>query len=278
MFYFVTDLHGITERYEKLYRQIVVDKPKALLIGGDILPSNPSKYAKSCTFITDYFKPFLLKLKKELAEKYPKIMLILGNDDPKFYEKQILQLEEQSLLNYINNKKLSFAGYDFYGYSYVPVSPFKYKDWEKYDTELKPKLGCKFLNEGVFSVQKTDFDKTIADDLQKLENIANPEKSVFLFHAPPYQTVLDRAGIDNVKVNGQNLDVNIGSKAIKGFLQKTQPLLSLHGHVHESISLTKSWQQKIGSTFVFGAASLPPEFLIVKFDINDLANASQISV
>ena len=45
------------------------------------------------------------------------------------------------------------------------------------------------------------------------------------------------------------LDVHVGSIAIKRFIEAKQPMLTLHGHVHESTRLTGNWQQHIGNTF-----------------------------
>ena len=37
--FFATDLHGITERYNKLFSQILIEEPEAVFLGGDLLPS-----------------------------------------------------------------------------------------------------------------------------------------------------------------------------------------------------------------------------------------------
>ena len=62
------------------------------------------------------------------------------------------------------------------------------------------------------------------------------------------------------------LDVHVGSIAIQQFIQERQPLVSLHGHVHESVRLTGFWQEKIGRTPAFSAAHDGPELAIVCFD------------
>lgn len=61
--------------------------------------------------------------------------------------------------------------------------------------------------------------------------------TVFNFHCPPYGSNLDEAPeIDadlNVKDAGRSL-VAVGSTAVRDAILKHQPLLSLHGHIHES--------------------------------------------
>jgi Icc-related predicted phosphoesterase len=67
------------------------------------------------------------------------------------------------------------------------------------------------------------------------------------------------------------LDVHIGSMAIERFIRRRQPLLTLHGHVHESARLTGAWSQTIGRTHCLSAAHDGPELAIVRFDPADPA-------
>ena len=39
LFFFVSDLHGYIRRYEKLFTAIETEKPTAVFLGGDLLPS-----------------------------------------------------------------------------------------------------------------------------------------------------------------------------------------------------------------------------------------------
>lgn len=81
-----------------------------------------------------------------------------------------------------------------------------------------------------------------------IENLANklktPEKAIFNFHAPPYGTQLDLAPELNknkkpVIVGGQIRYIHVGSKAVREAIEKYQPLLGLHGHIHESPGVVK---------------------------------------
>ena len=65
-------------------------------------------------------------------------------------------------------------------------------------------------------------------------------RAMFLFHTPPYNTGLDRAALDGKKVNYVDLDVHVGSIAVRRFIESRQPLLTLHGHIHESARITGS--------------------------------------
>jgi Icc-related predicted phosphoesterase len=54
-----------------------------------------------------------------------------------------------------------------------------------------------------------------------------------------------------------------------------QPLLTLHGHVHESARLTHSWRDRIGRTHLFSAAHDGPELALVRFELDDLEGATR---
>ena len=70
------------------------------------------------------------------------------------------------------------------------------------------------------------------------------------------------------------LDVHIGSIAIQRFIQEKKPHLTLHGHVHESRSLTGSWRETFGPTTSFNAANDTAALALIRFDPANLANAS----
>jgi Icc-related predicted phosphoesterase len=96
-----------------------------------------------------------------------------------------------------------------------------------------------------------------------------------LFHAPPHQTKLDRAALDGKMVDHVPLDVHVGSIAIRRFIEARQPLLTLHGHVHESARLTGSWQDRINRTLMLSAAHDGPELALVRFELERLEAATR---
>jgi len=59
------------------------------------------------------------------------------------------------------------------------------------------------------------------------------------FHCPPYCTKLDLApkldkNLRPVVFLGRIIYDNVGSRSVRRFIEENQPLLSLHGHIHES--------------------------------------------
>jgi Icc-related predicted phosphoesterase len=66
--------------------------------------------------------------------------------------------------------------------------------------------------------------------------LKNPRMAVFNIHVPPYKSNLDEAAEldENLRPKnaGQSL-IPVGSKALRAAIEKYQPLLTLHGHIHE---------------------------------------------
>lgn len=273
-------MHGHINRYEKLFKQVEIEKPEAIFMGGDLLPHRLKKMKKYNDFTNDFLFPHFYQLKKALKEQYPQIFLILGNDDAGSEEEKFLDISKKGYFHYANQQKLHFKEYLIFGYSFIPPTPFQMKDWERYDVSRYVDPGCTHPTEGYRTIDTTvniEYS-TIRKDLETL--IANEDVSnaIFLFHSPPYKTLLDRAALDGMIVDHVPLDVNVGSIAIKRFIEEKQPLITLHGHIHESTRITGSWQQQFGKTIAFNAAHDGPELALIKFDIDKPEKATRILI
>lgn len=278
--FFVTDLHGHKYRYEKLFSSIISQKPKIVFLGGDLLPSFASKEFLEEDFFDDFLVKTLLEIKSKLKEAYPKIYVIMGNDDPRINEKEILNAEKKGVWEYIHFKKTKYKNYDIYGYSFIPPTPFLLKDWEKYDVSTYVDPGCVHPTEGYRSV-KSDVDirySNIKKDIELLIQNEDLSKSIFLFHSPPYKTYLDRAALDNQSIDYVPLDVHVGSIAIKRFIEEKQPYITLHGHIHESSKITGFWNQNIKNTFSCSAAIDEKKLAIISFNLQDISSAKRIII
>ena len=197
------------------------------------------------------------RLRHTLGEDSPEVFVILGNDDPRAEEPEMVSAEKQGLWHYVHNRRAAFGNHDVYGYSCIPPTPFQLKDWERYDVSRFVDPGCTHPHEGyrTFPVEEHELrHATIARDLAALVNDKDLSNALCLFHAPPYQTNLDRAALDGKMIDAAPLDVHVGSIAVRRFIETRQPLLTLHGHVHESARITGSWKEKIGRTNAFSAA------------------------
>jgi hypothetical protein len=66
---------------------------------------------------------------------------------------------------------------------------------------------------------------------------APPERTVFSFHCPPFGSGLDEAPelTEDMKLKyAGHAPVPCGSKAVREAIERHQPALSLHGHIHEA--------------------------------------------
>lgn len=272
--FFVSDLHGRKTRYEKLFELILTETPDLVLIGGDILPSGISIIPGDSVngdFIDEYLKPELKTLKEKLGERYPFILVIAGNDDPKLFEGKFIETENAGLWKYINQKVVDFKGFSIAGYSYVPPTPFLLKDWEKYDVSRYVDVGSVSPEEGFRSEKKEDYiirHETITEDLTKLSDGLDFDKTIFLFHSPPYNTNLDRINTKGKLIDHVQPDEHAGSIAIQRFIASKQPLLTLHGHIHESTSITGKWKDMIGRTVCLNASTNKRELSVIKFSVD----------
>ena len=85
--------------------------------------------------------------------------------------------------------------------------------------------------------------------------LRDPARSVFNVHVPPLGTGLDEAPVldENlrvVQVLGQVKFAAVGSSAVRDVLTEVQPLLSLHGHIHESAAM-----RRLGRTLAINPGS-----------------------
>ena len=86
-------------------------------------------------------------------------------------------------------------------------------------------------------------------------SLKDPERAIFNFHCPPYGTNLDAAPkldatLKPVMEGGNLIMAPAGSKATRATIERYQPLVGLHGHVHESRAA-----QKLGRTMCFNPGS-----------------------
>jgi uncharacterized protein len=275
---FASDLHGQIPRYEALFGAVASRSPRALFLGGDLLPAFGGAAAGGDDFLRDFLGKRLQELRDRLGANYPRVFVIFGNDDPRREEAPLRALERAGLLRYLHNRSDTLDDLTVYGYACVPPTPFLLKDWERYDVSRHVPPGCVSPEEGRHSVLIAEHvlrHATIQEDLARLAGADDLARALLLLHSPPYETRLDRAALDGKNVDHVPLDVHVGSIAIRRFIETKQPLLTLHGHVHESVRLTGTWRERLGRTWMFSAAHDGPELALVSFDPDDLDAAAR---
>lgn len=77
-----------------------------------------------------------------------------------------------------------------------------------------------------------------------VDRLENPGRAIFNIHVPPHASSLDTAyEVDEelryVTKGGRPHEIATGSTAVRQIIEEVQPLLSLHGHIHESKGVTR---------------------------------------
>ncbi|RJP17125.1 MAG: metallophosphoesterase [Candidatus Abyssobacteria bacterium SURF_5] len=96
----------------------------------------------------------------------------------------------------------------------------------------------------------------LAEELEALAaQLENATSSILNIHCPPYGTSLDYAPQVDEQLNlktrwGRPCMIHVGSKAVLNVIKKYDPLLTFHGHCHESRG-----RDQIGRTISFNPGS-----------------------
>jgi uncharacterized protein len=98
-------------------------------------------------------------------------------------------------------------------------------------------------------------EQLTAEFARQVAGLRDPAHAIFNLHPPPFDTGLDEAPVldENLQVQssaGQARMTAVGSHAVRAVIEEVQPLLSLHGHIHESAGF-----RKIGRTLAVNPGS-----------------------
>jgi uncharacterized protein len=279
------DLHGSFLQY-KLLRAAVKDYSiDVLFLAGDIGPGltpddwrklPPTQWPSHLTqqrYFYNWQLPGDKKTRGWLEDIGAKVYLIQGNDDSS-HCLHLLQGHEPT--NGSNSGWVEAHGrriplgdrFDVVGYSHVSFTPHVFKDWEKAEYETVPeRWRCEHdeklrysRTSGVVSNEHRLMPSptgerslafgSIEADLASPVYTDNPERSVWLFHAPPYGT-----GLDIVYDGKAHRDRHVGSLAVRDAIKHQQPYLFLCGHIHETYARSGRFMERIGRTVCLTASN-----------------------
>ena len=153
--------------------------------------------------------------------------VIAGNDDPWFVDEI---LERSSGLVFCDDRVVRVGPHEMISSSYANPTP-----WD--------------------SPRELDED-ALYDRLNALaEQLEDPASAIFNLHVPPFDSGLDRApklkpDLTPEYHGGQPVPIPVGSHAVRRLIEEYQPLLALHGHIHESRGETT-----IGRTLALNSGS-----------------------
>jgi Icc-related predicted phosphoesterase len=277
--YFASDLHGSSRCFRKFVNSTRVYKPTVLVLGGDVAGKAIQSIVRGpgglwrCSFagsryelseggeltelerlIADHghysyrAEPgelaameadgtldqlFLRLMRERLAEwldiadtrlrpQGMPLYLMLGNDDPA----ELGEMLDEAPWGVHAEGKVVWLDdeHEMISWGYANPTP-----WHTYREQDEEQLAVAYAQ--------------MADQLER------PERAVFNLHPPPYGTQLDEAPAvdENFRVQavlGRAKYVPVGSTAVREIEVEREPLLGLHGHIHEAPGIRRLGKRK----------------------------------
>jgi Icc-related predicted phosphoesterase len=285
--FFTTDVHGSTVVFKKFINSAKFYEAQVIILGGDmvgkmIVPlveqANHNYRANYLGKVYDVNSAAELKQLEETLENSGLYPLRVSPEEVKAFEmdkslveKQFGKLASQRIATWLQiaDERLRDTGIKCF------VQPGNDDPYE-IDQVLKQSDFVKNVDETVVMVDDDHEMVSVGAanqtpwhcprDLPEEEltrrieavvgQVKNPANAIFNLHVPPYDTNLDVAPeIDEnltpkLSLSGGFKMISVGSKAVRAMIEKYQPLIGLHGHIHESRSA-----QKIGRTMCINPGS-----------------------
>jgi Icc-related predicted phosphoesterase len=122
-------------------------------------------------------------------------------------------------------------------------------------------------NHTPWNTHREETEEKLADRIEAMASqVPDSSKAIFNLHCPPYKSGLDEApaiDADLKLLHGGRALRPVGSTAVRAAIEKHQPLLSLHGHIHESKGAIK-----IGKTLSINPGSAYEEGMLMAAIVN----------
>jgi Icc-related predicted phosphoesterase len=71
---------------------------------------------------------------------------------------------------------------------------------------------------------------------------------------------------------------HVGSRALRTFIERHTPPLTLHGHIHESPQMSKHYATRLGATWCVNPGHDPRRFHAVALDTDDIVGTIEHTV
>lgn len=156
-----------------------------------------------------------------------RVYVMAGNDDPWFIDELLAEAEP---IEFCDDRVVRVGPHEMVSCSYANPTP-----WD--------------------SPRELDEDALYGRLEALAERLEDPASAIFNLHVPPYDSGLDRAAEldDNFTPRysgGRPVEIPVGSHAVRQIIEEYQPLLALHGHIHESRG-----EARIGKTLAINSGS-----------------------
>ena len=267
---YTSDLHGDLGLYRSAGEAAIRLRADALIFGGDLCPGTPSGASLGLPLEQPEFILYRLSpLLDEWKQVHPplRVFAIPGNDDCQTVLPVLEELEMNGLIENLHQESRTLGAYTLVGLSFVPPTPFQLKDFERWDGERDAgaesySYRCIVGTPRGFVVIEDfgaylDSLPSLDEELRRLP-VDDPAHTVAVVHAPPFDTHCD------VLYDGRH----IGSKSVRRWIEKHQPRLTLHGHIHESPKLSGTFFDRIGTTTIInpGCDHAKPHLVFINLD------------
>ena len=271
--FYASDIHGSEMLWRKFINAAGFYGVEVLIMGGDIagkavvpiVQRNMAFYAPAVTGDQTFSEDQLPALERRIRDLglYPYRMteekLTAVEHDQGAIDALFLQIMRETLERWLSlaDERLRGKGVRLYvmlGNDDEPVlrealanSPFVV-DPEDRIVELGEgfqMLSCGFANPTPWHSPREMPEEELQRYIESFVNqLDDPSRSVFNLHVPPIRTAIDAAPVIDENLSpviqgGSMLMGPAGSEAVRAVIEKYQPLIALHGHIHESRGTVK---------------------------------------
>ena len=285
--FFTTDVHGSTVVFKKFINAGKFYEAQVLILGGDMIGKMmvPIVSQGSGRFSANYLGKLydvgegdeLVKLEATLENSglYPVRLtpdeVQAYKEDRSLVEKRFAELAKERLSRWLDIAEERLRGTGIRCYvqpgnddPYEVDSVFRSSEIiQNVDGRLiqldddHEMINVGAANQTPWNCPRDKTEEQLDEMIEKVAvQLKNPSQALFNLHVPPHDTNLDIAPeldenlTPKLSLTGGFKMVPVGSKAVRKAIEKYQPLLGLHGHIHESRSA-----QKIGKTMCINPGS-----------------------
>lgn len=281
---YTCDLHGRRHLYEETLRSAVRSEVDIVILGGDLLPTiipNPltlisgsADFQDDLRAQIDFVDTFLAPAIHSFLAENPMIGLayIPGNHDWVVAMERLEQAAPDAVN--IHLRPMDKDDISLFGYACVTDSTFWVKDYVRRDRIADTFVPSKFAllsdtdrlvnsSDGAYALSRPSIEEELA-----MTTIPDPDRTVAVFHCPPHATGIDT--LHNSKP--------IGSRSVLSFLERTQPMMSLHGHIHEAPYISGIFHTRVGRCLAVNPGQGITTLHALTFDASDPAGTLTHSV
>ena len=276
--FFATDLHGSTQAWRKMLNAAKAYDVQALICGGDvagkrlypIVDQGGGRYRTTIDhrIVEIEGEDAVAEAKKKIAVGggYYQVMTREEAEaleaDPEAMDEAFTRRVRERLGEWVTRAEERLGGTEIRCYitggndddeeMLAPLSegPFEHvvpSEGAVVEVLGHPMISLGWSNETPWQTPRETTEEHLAELIaQTASQLRDPENAIFNLHVPPKDSTLDTCPkLDTsswppkpVMVGGEIITFGAGSSAVAEAIRRYQPLVSLHGHIHESTAVT----------------------------------------